>query len=342
MCIMHGDNTGLYQAFRQMAIMYRALGEEERAAEYDEKAEGIRNNLNEAAWNGRYYDHWVPVTPLGMDQGGIDGSKVLSLSNPYDINRGCPIHAQAVKIIQEYRRIRREHEEYMAEWFSVYPWWPKGFSGIEPGEYVNGGVILIVAGELAKAAFHHGFEEYGADILGRVHGLMEQYARGEDRRKRERREKGSPIPCTYTPEGEVSYGIPDMWAHAAIMSAIMEGLCGLRDGSKLFLDARVEPRWAAAGVREASATARYGASGGYVACRYREDPDSERIMLSATGSGERFGFHVLLPSGARAASVAVDGRPVEFELLSVEESNYADFAVEGPFCGEVEITYSRR
>ena len=152
MCIMHGDNSGMYQACRQMAAMFGALGNEGKRAEYDGKAEMFRANTDKHCWNGRYYDHWVPVTPLDMDQGGVDGCKVLSLSNPYDVNRGLPDHGKAAAIVRTYMDLREELKEtHFAEWLSAYPCWPKGFSGIEADSYVNGGIIIIVAGELAKA-----------------------------------------------------------------------------------------------------------------------------------------------------------------------------------------------
>ncbi len=327
MCIMHGDNSGMYQACRQMARMFDALGNEEKRGEYRRLARHFRDTTSRVCWNGRYYDHWVPVTPLGMDQGGIDGSKVLSLSNPYDINRGLPDQEQAAGIIREYMRLRKELEDtHFAEWVSVYPYWPKGFSGIEPGTYVNGGIITIVAGELAKAAFHHGFEAYGADILERVRGLMEKH--------------GGRLPCAYRPSGEVSRGIPDNWGQAAVMSAIMEGLCGLRDESTAFRHARIEPRWVAAGVGEAEVTASYGASGGYVAYDYAHDPEERGMGLRATGSGERLRFHVLLPKGTEPESVRVGGSAVEFSRTRVEESPYVDFSLEASGPHAVEIAYA--
>jgi hypothetical protein len=338
MCIMHGDNSGMYQACRQVAQMHEALGNEEKAAEYDRKAEQFRENTNEHCWNGRYYDHWVPVTPLELDQGGVDGCKVLSLSNPYDINRGLPEHDKAVSIIEEYMRLREELKDtHFAEWLSVHPCWPKGFDGHEAGTYVNGGIIIIVAGELAKAAFHHGFEEYGADILSRVRDLMyeqlESQKGGSDRGRRFR------FHCTYEPDGTPSSGIPDNWAQAAVMSAMMEGLCGLRDDSTRFRHALVEPRWVAADTTEAAVTARYGASDGYVAYQFEHDEDARRIALEATGGGRRFEFHVLLPHGAKARSVKRDGEDVDFANTSVEESSYADFTLDGPLCSTIEIAY---
>ncbi len=326
MCIMHGDNSGMYQACRQMARMFAALGKDDKRDEYDRLAEQFRTNLNKYCWNGRYYDHWVPVTPLGMDQGGVDGDKVLSLSNPYDVNRGVTDQGQAASIIREYMGLRDKLKgKYFAEWVSAYPDWPKGFSGVEAGTYVNGGVLTIVAGELAKAAFQHGFEAYGADILGRIHGLMAKF----DGR----------LPCAYKPDGTTTGGIPDNWGQAAVMSAMMEGLCGLTDDSEAFRDAEVAPRWAAAKVTDATATARYGASTGYVAYRFQHDPAAGRITITPAGSGAHFRFHVLLPQGAAAKSVTLAGKAVAYRQSTVEKSPYVDFELSAPLAGAVEIAY---
>jgi hypothetical protein len=338
MCIMHGDNSGLYQACRQVATMHAALGHEDKAAEFDAKADSIRENTDRHCWNGRYYDHWVPVTPLEMDQGGVDGSKVMSLSNPYDMNRGLPDHQKCVNIIREYMDLREKLKDtHFAEWLATYPCWPKGFSGVEANEYVNGGIILIVAGELAKAAFHHGFEAYGADILARVNALLNQYWHA-DKGKTDRGRRFQ-LPCTYTPSGEPSHGIPDNWAQAAVMSAMMEGLCGLRDGATCYREAMVQPRWVAAGIRDAAATARYGASDGYVAYAFRHDAATRRIEIDATGSGERLDFHVLLPEGTRATGAEFDGAAVEFENAEVETSSYVDLRLPGVCCGTLAIAY---
>ena len=328
MCIMHGDNSGMYQACRQMATMFAALSNTAKHDEYERLAEQFRTNLNKDCWNGHYYDHWVPVTPLNMDQGGIDGNKVLSLSNPYDINRGAPDQQQSASIIREYMGLRDKlKDEYFAEWVSAYPYWPKGFSGTAPGEYVNGGVLTIVAGELAKAAFQHGFEAYGTDIVDRIQALMAK--------------QGGRLPCAYKPNGELTEGIPDNWGQAAVMSAMMEGLCGLRDDSVAFRDARIEPRWAAAGVTDATATARYGASTGYVAYRFEHDPAAGRIRITPVGSGSSFSFHVLLPQGASARSVTLAAKALEFRQSTVESSPYVDFDLKAPLGGTVEIAYGK-
>jgi hypothetical protein len=263
-----------------------------------------------------------------MDQGGIDGNKVLSLSNPYDVNRGVTDQQQSASIIREYMQLKDKLKgQYFAEWVSVYPYWPKGFSGVDAATYVNGGVLTIVAGELAKAAFQHGFEAYGADILVRIQALMAK--------------QNGKLACAYKPNGDLTEGIPDNWGQAAVMSAMMEGLCGLRDESAAFHDARVEPRWAAAGVTDATATARYGASTGYAAYRFQHDPAAGRMLITPAGSGASFSFHVLLPQGASARGVTLAGKAVQFKQSTIETSVYVDFDLKAPLGGTIELTYTK-
>lgn len=166
--IMHGDNTGLFAACRQMAEMLQAVGRTDEAQDYLAKARTIKQNLDSVAWNGRFYRHRVPEWDEQRDL-GVDEAEQISLSNSYALNRGID-HEQCVAIIGEYRRIRDNLPHGSpGEWYAIYPWFAKGFGRhCIPGEYMNGGVLSIVAGELAHGAFEHGSEDYGADILRRV------------------------------------------------------------------------------------------------------------------------------------------------------------------------------
>ena len=42
------------------------------------------------------------------------------------------------------------------------------------GDYMNGGISPLLAGELAKGAFDHGMEAYGVDILERLWTLSQR------------------------------------------------------------------------------------------------------------------------------------------------------------------------
>ena len=181
--IMHGDNTGLFAACRQVAEMLEAVGRPDEAAAYRARARAVKENLDRAAWNGRFYRHRVPEQEERRNL-GVDEAEQLSLSNSYALNRGID-HDQCVAIIREYERIRRNLPSGSpGEWYAIYPWFPMGFGAhCRAGEYMNGGVLTIVGGELAHGAFEHGFEDYGADILKRVLELA--------------RSQNGYLPCTF-------------------------------------------------------------------------------------------------------------------------------------------------
>ncbi len=117
----------------------------------------------------------MPEEPEERDL-GVDEAEQMSLSNAYGINRGMD-HAQCVAVIEEYMKIRDDLPAGSpGEWYAIYPWFGTGFGGhATAGEYMNGGVLSIVAGELAHGAFQNGYEAYGADILRRVLGLAKRH-----------------------------------------------------------------------------------------------------------------------------------------------------------------------
>ena len=45
MSIMHGDNSGIYQAMHQLAWFNRRLGNNEKAVEWEKRAEVIKENM---------------------------------------------------------------------------------------------------------------------------------------------------------------------------------------------------------------------------------------------------------------------------------------------------------
>lgn len=308
MGIMHGDNSGMFAACRQLAAMYAALGQAEKASHWTTQAAGFRKRTNDLCWNGTFYAHFVPDDPmppyLKMDQ-----QRTLSLSNPYDINRGLPTTEMAQSILKTYRELKGNNvEKAFAEWFGVYPPVEPGFADYLPGSYMNGGVNTIVGGELAKAAFQHGFEDYGVDILNRLIQLNEKH--------------GGTLPVSYTPNGTVDAGIPDNWGQAAVYSAMVEGLAGVVDKSRLFGDVELSPRWLAVGKNQATVTIAYGPSGKAVSYTYEHQPARRTVLLNVQGDPERYTLRQLLPTGTRPHGVNLDGKKAGFTLETVNSSTY--------------------
>lgn len=175
--VMHGDNTGFAQSCRLLALMLRRVGRAGEAEKYERLADEIKHRLDRVAWNGRFYTHHVPENE-DVDRSALGGdlANQMSLSNAYALNRGLT-HDQCVAIIREYQRIKGELPPGApGEWYAIYPPFEK-FNDDHSGkwEYMNGGVVTIVAGELARGAFEHGFEDYALDILDRIAALAEKH-----------------------------------------------------------------------------------------------------------------------------------------------------------------------
>jgi hypothetical protein len=236
-----------------------------------------------------------------------------------DINRGAADHEQAASILREYRR-RRQSTGAFAEWFSIDPPFPDGIFGdprLVAGAYCNGGIMPLAGGEIARAAFEHGFEAYGVEILEQYHRLIS--ANGETY-------------LWYFPDGTASSvetstspdALPtDGWGSSAMLWALVEGLAGIVDEGRGFDEVALSPRWAAAGVAEAAVSARYAASERGVTYEYRQS--AERIDIDVESGPADVKLHVLIPEGAGVRGVRCGTRDVPFRTAVIESSRYADF-----------------
>jgi len=314
--IMHGDNSGYYEAFRRLAGIYEYFQKDDVARIWRTRAEDLRTNMNRICWNGTFYWHFVKLSPVDIP--GVDESTQLSLSNPMDINRGVPTHLMAASILQEYIR-RRTKTEAFAEWFSIDPPFPDGVFGderLKGGAYVNGGIMPLVGGELAKAAFDHGFEAYGVDILLRYAQMTTE----SDATYLWYFPDGRPLTEEESTSPEASPA--DGWGSSAMLYALVEGLAGVEDEKKLFQKCRISPRWHAAGVNEAEVRVCYESSGANIS--YSLNYEKDRIHLEVRTEGSHCRFHILLPEKREARSVIVNGERIPFRIQKIRNSDYVD------------------
>jgi hypothetical protein len=170
--IFFGDNTAYSHACDQLAAMLTRAGRAAEGNQYSARARQIRARLDALAWNGHFYTHHIEEDPTVVRDYGVPENEQLALSNAYSLNRGVS-DAQAAAIIASYQHLR-DHlpPGSPGEWYSVYPPYDRGFD-TDNGrwQYMNAGVHIHVAGELARGALERGFESYGADILLRVAAL---------------------------------------------------------------------------------------------------------------------------------------------------------------------------
>lgn len=330
--IMHGDNSGYYEAFSILAFLFDRFGDAQRGRLWRDRARDLRERMNTVCWNGRFYTHFEKLGPVEIP--GVDESSQLSLSNPMAINRGAATHEMAVSIIEEYRR-RRSMTGAFAEWYSIEPPFPDGVFGDEKlvaGAYVNGGIMPLVGGELAKAALDHGFEVYGVDILRRYHALISE--KGESYLWYFPDGTPASVETSTSPEAQSTDG----WGSSAMLYALVSGLAGIEDMGKGFDAARLSPRWPAAGVEAAEIQVGYESSGAGFGYSYHCGPGGIELGIETTRSDVT--FHVLLPPGKMPRSVTVDGTGTAFETSRVRESGYLDFTSSVSGEAVVEISFS--
>ena len=331
--VMHGDVSGVYQAMRLLAQLHDRFGDQDEADRRRADAEALRERANKLLFNGRFYTHFHKITPVTID--GVDEAEQLTLSNPSDVNRGLATHEIAVAILGEYRR-RRDATDAFAEWFSVDPPFPAGTFGddkLVPGAYVNGGVMPLVGGELARAAFEHGFEAYGVQIL--------------DQYRRMIAESGEsylwyfPDGTASTPETSTSPDAQptDGWGSSAMLWAFTEGLCGVVDQEHSYRRVRCAPRWAATDERTADVRLSYAASGAGFGYRYTHDAEACTIGLTFDAEAE-VALHLLLPDGAATGTVVWAGEAVPSSVSTVEASVYLDAAGTAAPGTDVEVRYA--
>ncbi len=176
--VFHGDNTNLILQCRNLAEMLKVAGRPQDAPEFEKLADDVEQRLNALAWNGNYYTHWIAENPDYKPDVGVDMSSQVSLSNAYALNRGIA-HEKCISILKTYQQIRQDMPSSSpGEFYGIYPPFQKDFTLNIPGlvwEYCNGGVLVVVGGELAHGAFEHGHEAYGADILFRIKAIADRY-----------------------------------------------------------------------------------------------------------------------------------------------------------------------
>ena len=312
MAVMHGDNSGVYQAMNQLAWMNEELGHRAKARQWREKARTLRERAIRHLWNGKFFTHQLP---LGCPPADDKEDVRLTLSNAYDINRGFTTLEQSRSIVEEYM-FRKDTTTAFAEWFTIDPPYEPCFGDVTvhpANTYVNGCITSFTAGELAKAAFSCGYEAYGWDILHRLYGQMV--------------EDGGNIYFLYnrfTKKPEDAKVGPAAWGAAAVLSAIDEGLAGIEDLGCRYRSLGFSPKWPVTPYKELRYFSGYEISGDIVDVRYILTEEGMRYCVDSPARD--ISAHILLPEGTVVEKVLLNGKPVAFEETAVGESHYVDFS----------------
>ena len=301
--IMHGDNSGVYQAMNQLAWLHRRLGNTDSAAEWERRAAALKENIFKHLWNGQFFIHQLHLNHAGIDD--LEEQR-LSLSNTYDINRGLTNTDQSRAIIEEYMT-RREMTDCFSEWFSIDPPYEKFFT-YPRGRYVNGAISPFTAGELAKAAFNNGYEEYGWDIIQRFMRLVER--------------DGTAYFLYDTDSTPQPEGGPSAWGAAALISAVDEGLAGINDIGVNYDEIFFAPKFPVTYYTELRYLTGYEGTGAMVDVRYILTEVGMRYDVYSPAKKIR--AHILLPKGKTCKQLLLNGTETDFTVESVGDSAYVN------------------
>ena len=319
--IMHGDNSGVHQAMAQLAWLNGRLGRTAKAAAWRARADALKAAMYKHLWNGRFFFHQLPLNVPPVD---AHERERLSLSAAYDMNRGLMPVADCRRTIEEFRR-RRQTTDCFAEWFTVDPPYDFTFARHPRGDYVNGGVCLFTAGELAKAALENGYEAYGWDILVRV---------------KEMAARDGTLYFLYDRTTATSINAalgPSAWGAASVLSAFDEALAGVRDVGVRYDAICFSPRWPVTGLDEVRYFTGYEAANAVVDVRYVRRANGLRYLLRSPAKNVT--AHILLPSGTAAREVWLNGVPRTFKTTTLGDSRYVDFETEGTGTYDIEILF---
>lgn len=319
MSIMHGDNSGVYRAMCQLAWFNKELGNSDKAKEWNNRAEELKENTFKYLWNGKFFIHQLYLGHNGADK--LEGER-LSLSNTYDINRNLTNLEQAQSIISEYIN-RRNKPGYFAEWFTIDPPYAKEVWDTEPGMYVNGAISPYTGGELAKAAFNNGYEEYGWDIITRLMDMVER--------------DGSLYFLYYPDSAKSQGGGPSGWGAASILSAIDEGLAGIVDADTGYRIINFSPRFVVTEYTELRYLTGYEATNALVDMRFIITDKGLRYDLLSPA--DKICAHILLPKDKKCSSFFVNGKKTEFEISDIGVSKYVDATVKSDGKTSFEIIF---
>ncbi len=174
--VFFGDNTGYIEACYQLAEMLAATGDSINANKYKQRGDEMSERLNNLAWNGHFFTHFIDEDSTVHRNLGFDEKSQIAQSNAYSLNRNIT-HEQSKAIIETYINLKNHLPVGSpGEWYAIYPPFQKGFTMHDAvWQYMNGGVGGHNAGELARGAYENGYENYATDVLNRIFELGKKY-----------------------------------------------------------------------------------------------------------------------------------------------------------------------
>ena len=298
------DQALAYRAWRELAAMNRAVGDEATAQNWDTEAESLRSAVNAYLWQpdrGFYRTH-LHLTPLAHD---FDEDAIVSIANAVAMISGLTDSSQDAGILSVLEEARLEAGARKTG-LVLYPPYPTGFFAqpfMGSGTYQNGGVWDWWGGWQVLAEFESGYSQMARTHLSQTAADWAthpaQIFEWQD-------------VTTLTGAGG------DQYAGAAGVYAqvVVEALYGVRlslDGPSL------SPRLA---DWPGSIAVHQPANGSYL--RYSYQPSAERLDMAyeTLHQAPTFPLRLLLLPGFTPGEAWLDGRPLAWDTFTLGQDTY--------------------
>jgi hypothetical protein len=304
------DQALAYMALLELAEMNAAVGNTERADEWQNKAEALKTQTNSTLWqaNKGFYLTHAHITPL---EHSFDEPAMVSISNALAVYTSLTDSQQGKAILDNLEKARLE-AGISKPGLSLYPFYPNRwpnlffeYPGMGHGNYQNGGVWDWWGGVQIKAEFVKGFSETARTHLLQVANdwrdhpgnIIEWHSSTDPRH-----------------EGSHYYSA----AAGTMGSAIIEGFFGVSlTGQGLILQPRL-------GLNDGYIRVYQAATDRYAAYSYDWNQDTSRLDYGTNAAGSVI-IKVLRLRSEHVSEVRIDGVPVKFESETVGYDNYTVF-----------------
>lgn len=122
--------------------------------------------------------------------------------------------------------------------------------------------------------------------------------------------------------------IPDHWASAHVLKALIEGLAGIKSKNPAFKSAMLSPRWKLADVNKVRACAKFEPSGGYLSYEYTKLSDNH-YEIRFTGNGNETEIKIPVPEKKSVNVFLVNDKVYEYSIILIESTSYLVSVIQG-------------
>ena len=299
------DQALTYRAWRELAILNRAAGDEERAQQWESAADALRNASNKHLWQperGFYRTH-LHITPLEHD---FDEDAIVSITNAVAIVCGLTDASQNKQIMRALEKARLDAGAPKPG-VVLYPSYPTAFYSLPQmrlaSTYQNGGVWDWWGAWQVLAAFEKGYGNWGRRYLLQTAADWATHPEQIFEWQSVRSLEGA--------GGDQYTGAAGIYAQV-----IIQGLYGVYLSPN---EPTLSPRLA---DWPGSITAHQPASKLYL--RYNYQPFTNALIMAYDTNHQNatIPLRLLLPFGFRPAHVHLDKVPLEWETIVVGEDTY--------------------